>query len=434
MSTTEKGNKLEDIFYNYLRDQQDRGELVNNAHPPELCKIFKKKKYFCPRTNKEVEFDVVIELYRENQEKPQIFIVFECKNHKGRIPTIYVNEFISRLDNVFSRAAKGVFVISSSLQSGAFNLATNSNLGIIKYDEFGIEFIAERRAAYFPETSHIKSLLIDDDTKVKPLKFSALYKKSLYGSLSTFLESLLLKNNIDADTKKANKYNKVPYLPKSRIKQISGAVLNNIDYKKGQVDLRQVCLSQSINLQLAGETVQDQNGEYILGTANFENRTIQINRDVNTFRKRFTLAHEIGHFCLNHDQFLRTDTILENDLFSIQSSLANSDYARLEIQANSFASEILLPEFVFRRATHVAKLYHDVRGNASADIYVDNQRSNYVPYNALLQQLSEYFCASKMAIEIRFKQLGMIDDRRDFKNPSDSYDTIISAFSKIWDS
>ena len=46
VSTLEKGNKLEDKFYQYLLAQKRQGDLVFGAYPPKLCKIYKKKKYY----------------------------------------------------------------------------------------------------------------------------------------------------------------------------------------------------------------------------------------------------------------------------------------------------------------------------------------------------------------------------------------------------
>lgn len=104
MSTVAKGNKLEDEFYNYLCDQQRRGSFVYGAHSPGHCKIHKKKKYFCKTRGDLVEFDVVIEVYAESRSKPHMYVVFECKNHKGSIPEIYVNDFSSKLADVFPRS------------------------------------------------------------------------------------------------------------------------------------------------------------------------------------------------------------------------------------------------------------------------------------------------------------------------------------------
>ncbi|MFT6489506.1 MAG: hypothetical protein ACJAXQ_000276 [Parvibaculaceae bacterium] len=43
MSTVEKGDKLEDEFYNYLQNQKELGSLVYDAYPAHLCNIYKKK-------------------------------------------------------------------------------------------------------------------------------------------------------------------------------------------------------------------------------------------------------------------------------------------------------------------------------------------------------------------------------------------------------
>ncbi len=61
-SSTSKGDKLEDEFHQYLLDQQIHGELVFGAYPPENCRIYKKKEYYCREREANVEFDVVLEL------------------------------------------------------------------------------------------------------------------------------------------------------------------------------------------------------------------------------------------------------------------------------------------------------------------------------------------------------------------------------------
>jgi hypothetical protein len=49
ISTSEKGDELENKFHQYLLDQQRRGDLVYGAYAPENCQIYKKKKWGCPR-------------------------------------------------------------------------------------------------------------------------------------------------------------------------------------------------------------------------------------------------------------------------------------------------------------------------------------------------------------------------------------------------
>jgi Zn-dependent peptidase ImmA (M78 family) len=55
-------------------------------------------------------------------------------------------------------------------------------------------------------------------------------------------------------------------------------------------------------------------------------------------RKLFTIAHELGHIFLGHQNY--------NVLFRIPNKLAH--YSKEEKEANSFASSLLMPEFMIR--------------------------------------------------------------------------------------
>lgn len=63
---------------------------------------------------------------------------------------------------------------------------------------------------------------------------------------------------------------------------------------------------------------------------------IEFNASEPALRQRFTIAHELGHFALNHGPRFRDST--ENF------SLANDDL--IEAEANNFAAELLMPAAV----------------------------------------------------------------------------------------
>lgn len=142
MNTVEKGDRLEDDFFDYLRSQQEGGELVFGTYSPELCEIFKKKNYYCHERKRAINFDVVVELRRKGATKPHLFVVFECKNHEGSIQETAVTDLSDKIGRLFRDASKGVMVVSSRLQSSAENLAKSRNIGIVKFDAGGIEFVA----------------------------------------------------------------------------------------------------------------------------------------------------------------------------------------------------------------------------------------------------------------------------------------------------
>jgi len=57
-------------------------------------------------------------------------------------------------------------------------------------------------------------------------------------------------------------------------------------------------------------------------------------------RQRFTIAHELGHFLLHRRQILHVD---EKDALSLRNQLSAQGVDPYEIEANSFAANLLMP-------------------------------------------------------------------------------------------
>lgn len=99
---------------------------------------------------------------------------------------------------------------------------------------------------------------------------------------------------------------------------------------------------------------------------------IEVNKNHHPNRKRFTIAHELGHYALQHGN--TTDTLYrDSDMDS------NSD----EIEANTFAAEILMP---------VSAIRHLVFNNGVTKI----------------QDLAHHLWVSEQAMLYRLKNLGLI--------------------------
>ncbi len=410
MDTTAKGNRLEDAFYEYLLDQQRRGVLVYDSIPPDHCKILRKKTYFCNERGADVEFDIVIELYRPGRTSPHFYTVFECKNYDGGIPEIYVTDFSDKLSRLFRHAAKGVLVVSSRLQSGAENLARSRMLAIVKYDEHGLEVVADRKGGLRLESRFLESQLFTSMRRSKSLKFSAYHDGRTYGALNQLLRDI--NPELFRDHPDEGRVDSVPFVTLGALRKSALRLLERIDYRSGAVDLHKVCALLSIDLVFFGGSVYDEDGNPVLGSANFDARSIQLNVHANELRRRFTLAHEIGHFELEHGKYLRSDTFVQDDLLMGIDSKAKFEYERLEVQANAFASELILPEHIFRKAVQVARDRADIRDRSHGYIYVDNQPCNIEPYDHLLTDISDYFEVSKQAIEIKLLRMGLLTDAR----------------------
>jgi Zn-dependent peptidase ImmA (M78 family) len=100
---------------------------------------------------------------------------------------------------------------------------------------------------------------------------------------------------------------------------------------------------------------------------------MQINEDHHPNRQRYTIAHELGHFCL-HRHFQKR---FEDQIF-----FRGGEASKEEWEANDFASAILIPEDEFRKQ-------------------IESGLGN-------VEDLAEKFKVSTLALRIRAKNLSIM--------------------------
>lgn len=116
------------------------------------------------------------------------------------------------------------------------------------------------------------------------------------------------------------------------------------------------------------------------------NRTIiGVNSAHPKTRQRFTIAHEIGHLLLHRGELFLDANISFRDS---RSSLATDQE---EIEANSFAAELLMPRELLKAEVQKRVIKY---GSVSTDL--------------LLEELIVVFDVSKQAMEYRLKNLGIL--------------------------
>ncbi len=133
-------------------------------------------------------------------------------------------------------------------------------------------------------------------------------------------------------------------------------------------------LAEELKIKILEESFDEEEKELsgILYEDSKKGWVIRINRCHHPNRKRYTVAHEIGHWCLHkHDKKLFKDKIF----------FRGGEKSKTEWQANQFASEILMPEDEFRRKVNsgITKV----------------------------EDLAKEFKVSTIAVRIRAKKLGM---------------------------
>lgn len=114
---------------------------------------------------------------------------------------------------------------------------------------------------------------------------------------------------------------------------------------------------------------------------------IAVNRTQAHVRRRFTIAHEIGHLVLHRGRPVIIDKLVRINLRDGRASLASDAE---EIEANAFAAELLMPEDQMRAA--VERLLPTIHRHDQS---------------TLAQVMSSEFEVSHQAMEYRLVNLGI---------------------------
>ena len=186
----------------------------------------------------------------------------------------------------------------------------------------------------------------------------------------------------------------VPFLSEREIEHVATSLLvefrdlRNEGRIKPPVPVEQI-LEKHLKLRLDFDDLHERlcvprNGEEpdVLGALWAESGEVFIDESLDPYehperegRYRFTLAHEIGHWCL-HKNYLTSPAQQGGDLFGYSKSptvicRASEARARIERQADRFASSLLMPEIWVRI------LWRDLFSRSSALVFSAWQDSDW---------------------------------------------------------
>lgn len=147
----------------------------------------------------------------------------------------------------------------------------------------------------------------------------------------------------------------------SRAVRYAQSVLKH--YWDNQIPIRPENMIEKISdLELCYEDLPDNISGKVAYDFNIKKYVITVNAKHHENRQRFTIAHELGHYALNHGS---KEDVLYRD--------GNSDPD--EIEANAFAAEILMPSAIIRHLiferdiTTVQELAHKLWVSEQAILY-----------------------------------------------------------------
>jgi hypothetical protein len=94
MNTTSKGDVFEEKVSGIFRELISKGEFYAL---PELCHLHRKKGYYSKDREKEIIFDISIEVFLPGSKEISLLIIVECKNYNHKVPVNDAEEFFAKL-------------------------------------------------------------------------------------------------------------------------------------------------------------------------------------------------------------------------------------------------------------------------------------------------------------------------------------------------
>ncbi len=428
-SSIQKGNALElrvrDLFESEISEDRFWAKKDN-------CRVFWKKGYHSKDRQDDIVFDVSIEIYLPGAKEYSSVVLIECKNYTHPVPVDDVEEFFTKVQQVAAANAKAVVVASSAFQSGARTFAKSKGIGLMRYfdaKDFKWELrrspSAGARSTPADEIFHVEAGLSNQD--FRSLSFD-LYLQSpsrATNSLWDFFEDLVLESGLHTQqvrriaNPRSKLSNQVPFREKDELETQSIEVLANLGYVGGEIDLQELCARETKRSGLLVETnilpSESDKAAPVLGRIEFDPLAIKVysSDTPNRGRDRFTLAHELAHYFLNHGRYLIKESCDDSD-FQLQrsSTLDSSDVARMEYQANYFAASILMPRMYMLEDFRQLLRTLEIPDKGFGPLFVDDQPCNLQNFDLVTGRLMQKYGVSRTAVKIRLESLGLLRDVR----------------------
>jgi len=418
MNTVKKGDMFEEKIFNYFQTEINEDRFYAKK---EFCRIYSKKGYYSKDRLKNIIFDIAIEIYLPHQEQYSILIIIECKDYSHKVPVDDVEELYAKVQQV--SAAKAILVSSNSFQEGTFNFANSKSIGLLRYRNISdLDWELTRSPSSLVSYKYannneqdVSYSLRTEDYKNNYFDCYTFFNYKYTNSLQLFIASII-EEKLDNDIKQSYRLI-MPQLSKTKelvefikddtMEKITVDILAKINYKSGKVNLDDIETNYDINISYKQNLEKG-----VLGKINFKTSEIFIdNQQCETLaRRRFTIAHELGHYILGHSKYLLAEKFYDRDFSNLENpfGIGIDDIVRMEWQANQFASYLLLPKEPFLKDfLDYAKKYK-LENKGFGFIFLDKQQCNIDTFIKISSPLMQKYKVSRTVVKIRLRKLGLL--------------------------
>ena len=181
-----KGATYEQDVLNLVLGELSRGNL---AIDPKLARGRHKPAYFSRDRDKNIVFDVSIEVFRKAAAEPYLIWIWECNNYGHTFPVDDVEEFHAKLSQVGADRTKGTMITPVGFDVGAVQFARSKGIGLCRWiPEDSLVYLMEDSSG--PQDSDILCALTTPDTTVFRF-YGSFYGLTCDGRFTTDQEELL---------------------------------------------------------------------------------------------------------------------------------------------------------------------------------------------------------------------------------------------------
>ncbi len=163
------GKKFEDKVYKIISDLVNSNEFLI-SHPN--VKVCRNAQYYSKDRDGYIECEISVEKYidnpyENNDLKPSIIVIIECKDYAGSVPVNDVEEFHAKLQQIGADNTKGIMITSNGcFQTGTLKYANSKGIALAR-------ILPDNQVKYFMSYMTISS--IKDEFSSKDIAKNIIY-------------------------------------------------------------------------------------------------------------------------------------------------------------------------------------------------------------------------------------------------------------------
>lgn len=389
MSTTDQGNAYENKVFRLVKKLIADGTVAVGKH----YSLHQKKAYPIDFGTDQFIADISIEVRNSHfNDAISNLIIFECKDLGRKLDKSDFEEWRGKTQNL--PFGKKLYIVTSiGFPQPVIDKALNTGVGLIIWNGYGEEkWMAPRTL---------------NEVEQRDYQFNI-----LRGNLNAPSYPLIFENGCFYTMGEMLRYNGLPinaptlkpsYLPRTEINKIVNKLLASPDFYSIETDKNEDKLLTFLNVKIEfQELPTTHNGKYdaIRHCIILPNWLIS-----QPHRLRFSLAHELAHAYLHREKLRQYESFFTSADSAIYIP-SEAEFHWFDVQANDFASYLLMPDAEFRQAVSILFKQHRLH---QVPFVIDNQKGKFPIYYSIVDSIANHFDVSNDHVKNRLKKDGFVE-------------------------